>query len=88
MVLKDSFNFINEFLNYLFTQIRKVYLNSSFYNKKISKIEEAALEYKPSQSLLGCLINFNKKKEKIEDFYLNSIWKNESLKKKRLYKIT
>ena len=81
MVLKNSFNFINEFFSYLFNQIRKIYLNSSFYNKKISKIDNTILEYKPSQSLLGCLINYNKKKEKIEDYYINSNWKSEKLKK-------
>ena len=87
MVLKNSFNFISEFSSYLFNQIRKIYLNSSFYNKKISKIEQATFEYKPSQSLLGCLINYNKKKEKIEDFYINSIWNNKNLNKKDYIKL-
>jgi len=87
MVLKNSFNFINEFFSYLFNQIRKIYLNSSFYNKKISKIDNTILEYKPSQSLLGCLVNYNKKKEKIEDYYINSIWKSEKLKKKDYIKL-
>ena len=87
MVLKNSFNFINEFLNYILNQIRKIYLNSSFYNKKISKTEKTILEYKPSQNLLGCILNYNKKKEKIENFYINSIWKNENLKKKDYIKL-
>ena len=87
MVLKDSFNFINEFLNYVFSQIRKIYLNSSFYNKKISKTDTNILEYKPSQSLLACILNYNKRKEKIENYYLNSIWKNENLKKKDYIKL-
>ncbi len=87
MVIKNSFNFISEFSSYLFNQIRKIYLNSSFYNKKISKIEQATFEYKPSQSLLGCLINYNKKKEKIEDFYINSIWNNKNLNKKDYIKL-
>ena len=56
MVLKNSLNLINEFFSYSFNQIRKIYLNSSFYNKKISKIDNAILEYKPSQSLLDCLV--------------------------------
>ena len=69
MVLKNSFNFINEFFSYLFNQIRKIYLNSSFYNKKISKIDNTILEYKPSQILLGCLVNYNIGRQK----YLNKI---------------
>ena len=80
MVLKNSFNFINEFFFYLFNQARKIYLNSSFYNKRISKIDNKNLEYKPSPSLLSSLIKYNKKKNKIEDFYLNSIWTDAKIK--------
>ena len=80
MVLKNSFNFINEFFFYLFNQARKIYLNSSFYNKRISKIDNKNLEYKPSPSLLSSLIKYNKKKNKIEDFYLNSIWTDIKIK--------
>jgi hypothetical protein len=39
-------------------------------NKKISKISDKNLEYKPSPSLLDCLIKYEKKKNKIEDFKL------------------
>ncbi len=80
MVIKNSFNFINEFFFYLINQVRKIYLNSSFYNKKISKIDYKSLDYKPSPSLLDCLIKYEKKKNKIEDFYLNSIWTNNKIK--------
>ena len=58
MVLKNSFNFINEFLLYSIDQIRKIYLNSTFYNKKISNIDYRSLEYKPSPSILSCIINY------------------------------
>jgi len=37
------------------------------------------LEYKPSPSLLDCLIKYEKKKIKIEDLYLNSVWTNNNL---------
>jgi len=80
MVLKNSFNFINEFLLYSINQVRKIYLNSTFYNKKISKIDDKSLEYKPSPNLLSCIINYEKKKEKIEDFYLSSIWREKNIK--------
>jgi len=36
MFLKSSFNYINEFYFIFKNQIRKIYLNSSIYNKKIS----------------------------------------------------
>ena len=87
MVLKNSFNFINEFLLYSINQIRKIYLNSTFYNKKISNIDDKSLEYKPSPSILSCIINYEKKKEKIEDFYLNSIWTNKSIREKDYKKL-
>ena len=87
MVLKNSFNFINEFFLYSINQIRKIYLNSTFYNKKISKIDDKSLEYKPSPSILACIINYEKKKEKIEDFYLNSVWINKNIKEKDYKKL-
>ena len=87
MVLKNSFNFINEFLLYSIDQIRKIYLNSTFYNKKISNIDDRSLEYKHSPSILSCIINYEKKKEKIEDFYLNSIWTNKSIREKDYKKL-
>ena len=79
MILKSSLNFINEFFSYFSNQIRKVYLNSNLYNKKISKISTQTLNYKPSPNLLDCLIKYEKKKTKIEDFYINSIWQNDKI---------
>ncbi len=70
-------NFSSIFLH-IINQIRNFYLNSLIYNKKISKIDEKVIIYKPSQSILGCLIKFDKKKYNIEDFSLNYIWKNSS----------
>ena len=64
MILKNSFNFISEFLNYSTNQIRKIYLSSRIYNKKISKIDNKNIDYKPSPNLLDCLIKYEKKKEK------------------------
>ena len=61
MVLKNSINFINEFFFYLVNQIRKLYLKSSLYNKKISKIDNKVLYYKPSLKILSCLIKYDKK---------------------------
>tara|TARA_Y100001970_G_scaffold274448_1_gene374203 strand:- start:8180 stop:9811 length:1632 start_codon:yes stop_codon:yes gene_type:complete len=69
------------FLNfgYIFYQvilrIKKIYLNSPIYNKKISKIDNKTIIFKPNQSILNCLIKFDKKKYNIDDFSLNSVWK-------------
>ena len=46
------------------------------------------LEYKPSPSLLDCLIKYNEKKKiKIEDFSLNSFWTNKNIKEKDYKKL-
>ena len=41
----------------------------------------------PSPSILSCIINYEKKKEKIEDFYLNSIWTNKNIREKDYKKL-
>ena len=80
MILKNSLNFISEFFNYSSNQIRKIYLSSRIYNKKISRIDDKLIEYKPSPNLLDCLIKYEKKKNNIENFYLNSVWTNQDIK--------
>ena len=55
MIFKNSFLFLKK-------KIRSVYLNSNIYNKKISLYNESSLKYKPSPSLLDCLIKYKKKK--------------------------
>ena len=87
MVIKNSLNFINEFFFYISNQIRKIYLNSNFYNNKISKIDNKILEYKPSLNILSCLVKYDKKRKKIDDFFLNSIWTDSSLKEKDYKKL-
>ena len=87
MVIRNSLNFINEFFFYISNQIRKIYLNSNFYNKKISKIDNKILEYKPSLNILSCLVKYDKKRKKIDDFFLNSIWTNSSIKEKDYKKL-
>ncbi len=80
MILKNSLNFISEFFNYSSNQIRKIYLSSRIYNKKISRINDKLIEYKPSPNLLDCLIKYDKKKNNIENFYLNSVWNKQDIK--------
>ena len=87
MILKNSLNFISKFLNYFSSQLRKIYLSSKIYNNKISKIDDKLLEYKPSPNLLDCLIKYEKKKNDIENFYLNSIWTNKEINEKDYKKL-
>jgi uncharacterized heparinase superfamily protein len=74
--------YINRLFFNVFNQIRKFYLNSNFYDKKISKIIGKDLIYKPSPHLLLSLIKYQKKKIKIEDFSLDKIWYNNNLSHK------
>ena len=53
--------------------IYKIYQNSSFYDKKISKIFNNNFEYKPSPYLFSSIVKYQKKKYKIDDFALESI---------------
>ena len=79
MFLKSSFNYINEFYFIFKNQIRKIYLNSSIYNRKISRVDENVLVYQPSLNILSSLIKYEKQKKKIEDFNVQSIWENKLL---------
>ena len=79
MLVKNSLSFIYEFFFIAIKQVKKFYLNSSIYNKKISKIDNHILNYKPSLSILNCLIKYEKKKNKIENFNINSIWENKKI---------
>ncbi len=76
--------YINRFFFNIFDKIRKLYLNSSLYDKKISKTFYQNLIYKPSPHLLSSLIKYQKKKFRIEDFALNEIWDNQEITKKNL----
>ena len=77
MLLKNSISSINEFFSFTLHQIRKIYLNSNIYNKKISIIKNYTFNYKPSLSILSCLIKYEKKKNKIENFYISEIWEKK-----------
>ena len=79
MLVKNSLNLIYEFFFITYKQIRKLYLNSSIYNKKISKSDNINLSYKPTLGVLSCLIKYEKKKNKIEDFYINEIWEAKNI---------
>ncbi|MDB4118659.1 heparinase II/III-family protein [Candidatus Pelagibacter sp.] len=76
MIIKSLLG--NLSLIYLNTKknIYQIYKNSSFYNKKISKIFNNNFEYKPSPHLFSSIVKYQKKKYRIEDFALESIWQN------------
>ncbi len=79
MILKNSLSYLNEFFTFLSIRVRQYYLNSSLYNKKISRVRYNNLEYRPSPSLLECLIKYKKEKKNISDFLLSDIWEKENI---------
>jgi uncharacterized heparinase superfamily protein len=74
--------YINRFFLNIFSHLKRIYLNSNFYDKKISKVENNTLIYKPSPHLLSSLIKYQKKKYRIEDFSLKDLWMNKNLSTK------
>ena len=68
---------LNKFFLSTKNSFKTIYQNSNFYDKKISKVNNNNFfEYKPSPHLLSSILKYQKKKYKIEDFALESIWQN------------
>ena len=87
MHLKNSLITINEFFYSSKNQIRKLYLKSNLYNNKISKIEIKNISYRPSISILSCLVKYDKKRIKIEELNKENIWENKLLSGNNLKKL-
>ena len=77
MIIKNFIDSLSQFHFDLKERIKKIYQNSSFYDNKISKTKDITFDYKPSPYLLSSIVKYQKKKYKIEDFALESIWQND-----------
>ena len=66
MILKNSLNFISEFLNYSSNQIRKIYLSSGIYNKKIRSLQGFLVSKINQSFFIKNKKIFLKKNEKIQ----------------------
>ncbi len=82
----SSFNIFSKFYYKFKKSYKNIYQNSNLYEKKISKTFDKNFEYKPSPHLLSSLIKYQNKKYKVEDFSVDSIWR-ETLNKKDFYKL-
>ena len=76
MINKNYLINLSQFYLSLKNSFKNLYQNSNFYDKKISKIYNNNFGYRPSPHLLSSIIKYQKKKYKIEDFALESIWQN------------
>ena len=80
MILRNLLNFINQLTYDINKTLRSFYLNSSFYEKKISKILNKQLIYKPSPHLLSSLIKYQTTKIDINSITSENLWDNEKIK--------
>ena len=87
MILRNPLNFIVQFLTNVSKQIRNIYLNSNYYEKKISKINNESLIYKPSPHLLSSLIKYQAKKINVDDITTENLWDNKNTNIKNFKKL-
>ena len=87
MKLNNFTLIINQSLYQVLRKIRKIYLNSSIYDRSISSKNLKALTYKPSLKILGSIVKYEKTKNKIEDFETDKIWEVNKLSYKDYKKL-
>tara|TARA_Y100001949_G_scaffold44066_1_gene36217 strand:+ start:691 stop:2313 length:1623 start_codon:yes stop_codon:yes gene_type:complete len=75
--IKSISKYFFSIFNLSLDKLRNSYFKTSFYNQKISKEIPSKYIYKPSPHIINCLVFF-KKKKKIENLHLSSIWKIDS----------
>ncbi len=76
MINTNSIGIFSQFYISIIQYFKSIYQNSNFYEKKISKTFNDKFEYKPSPHLLSSITKYQNKKYNIEDFTIDSIWKN------------
>ena len=81
MLFNGFFKTFKNLNNLIKKNLKDIYKNSNFYEKKISKTFDTKFHYKPSPYLLSSLINYQNKKYKIDELDLISIWENKSQSK-------
>ena len=77
MKLKNSINFFKYFKNIINLELRNFYLNTSYYDSKISKLDKKNLIYRPNLSTFDSIIKYDKEKINIETLNTNIIWENQ-----------
>jgi uncharacterized heparinase superfamily protein len=68
---------ISHFYLNISKSFKNIYQKSDFYENKISKVDNSNFEYKPSPYLLSSIVKYQKKKYRIDDFALDSIWQSD-----------
>ena len=76
MIDKNLLNNLNHFYLNTKNNLQNIYQRSNLYDKKISKVTNNNFKYRPSPHLLSSIIKYQKKKYKIDDFALESMWQS------------
>ena len=71
----------------MFDILKKLYLNSIFYEKKISPKIISELKYKPSSYLISSVVKIRAKKFNISSFTYDNFWTDKKLSQKQLQKL-
>ena len=87
MILRNPLNFISQFFSSTSKQIKKIYLNSNFYDNKISETGNERLIYKPSPHLLSSLIKYQTKKVNVGDIATENLWDDKNIDIKNFKKL-
>ncbi len=87
MIFRNPLSFISQLFNTFSKQLRNVYLNSNYYDKRISKIGNNSLIYKPSPHLLSSLINYQNKKINVDDVSIDNLWDNKNINSESFRKL-
>ena len=87
MILRNPLSFIGKFIRIIYSKFRNIYLNSNYYDKKISRIKYNNLIYKPSPHLLSSLIQYQNKKINVNEILTKNLWDNKNTKSKDYKKL-
>ena len=78
MIFGNPLDYAHRLLANISNQIRKIYLNSNYYDKKISKFNNENLIYKPSPHLLSSLIRYQTQKINVNDIATENLWDHQN----------
>ncbi len=87
MILRNPLNFISHFFTNIYKKLKNIYLNSNYYDKKISKINNGSLVYRPSPHLLSSLIKYQTKKINVDNISTENLWDNENISSQNFRKL-
>jgi len=87
MILRNILSFIIVLIENINKNLRRIYLNSNFYEKKISKIFCKELIYKPSPHLLSSLIKYQTQKINVDDIAAENLWESKNINNKHFKRL-